>query len=71
MDERSFLAAATMLEALGLRRIRLMTNNPAKVAALQACGITVSARLSHVIAANGVDDGYLATKVQRFGHLPG
>lgn len=71
VDERSFLAAATMLEALGLRRIRLMTNNPAKVAALQACGITVSARLSHVIAANGVDDGYLATKVERFGHLPG
>lgn len=70
VDERSFLAAATMLEALGVRRIRLMTNNPAKVAALQACGITVSARLSHVIAANGVDDGYLATKVQRFGHLP-
>ncbi len=71
MDERSFLAAATMLDALGVRRIRLLTNNPAKVAALQACGITVSARLSHVIAGNGVDDGYLATKVQRLGHLPG
>lgn len=70
-DERSFLAAATMLEALGVRRIRLLTNNPAKVAALQACGITVSGRLSHAIAANGIDDGYLATKVQRFGHLPG
>ena len=70
-DERSFLAAATMLEAVGVRRIRLLTNNPAKVAALQACGIAVSARLSHAIAANGVDDRYLATKVARFGHLPG
>ena len=71
VDERSFLAAATMLEALGVRRIRLLTNNPAKVAALQACGITVSSRLSHLVAANGVDDGYLAAKVQRLGHLPG
>lgn len=71
VDERSFMAAATMLEALDVRRVRLLTNNPAKVAALQACGITVSARLNHVIAANGVDDGYLATKVLRLGHLPG
>ena len=70
-DERSFLAAATMLEAVGVRRIRLLTNNPAKVAALRACGIEVSARLSHAIAANGVDDRYLATKVGRFGHLSG
>ncbi len=70
-DERSFLAAARMLEALGVPRIRLLTNNPAKVAALQACGITVVARLSHAIAASGVNDGYLATKAQRFGHLLG
>jgi len=69
VDERSFLAAATMLEALGMRNIRLLTNNPAKVAALQACGIAVVARLSHAIAANGVNDGYLATKAQRLGHL--
>lgn len=71
VDERSFLAAATMLEALGVPRVRLLTNNPAKVAALQACGIAVVARLSHAIAPNGVNDGYLATKAQRLGHLLG
>jgi GTP cyclohydrolase II len=71
VDERSFLAAATMLEALGVPRVRLLTNNPAKVAALQACGIAVVARLSHAIAPNGVNDGYLATKAQRLGHLFG
>ena len=40
-DERNFLIAATMLEAIGMRRIRLLTNNPYKLAALAACGIEV------------------------------
>ena len=68
-DERNFLAAATMLERLGLTRVRLLTNNPAKVAALAACGIEVVGREGHVIAPNGVNDQYLATKAERFGHF--
>lgn len=68
-DERSFLIAATMLRDLGILRLRLLTNNPAKVAALAACGIEVVAREPIVIPANGVDDAYLATKAARFGHL--
>jgi GTP cyclohydrolase II len=69
-DERSFLIAATMLQALGVDRVRLLTNNPDKLAALAACGIAVAGRESHVFAANGVNDKYLAAKVARFGHLP-
>jgi len=69
-DERDFLVAATMLEDLGMRELRLLTNNPDKVAALAACGLTVK-RQSHFFAANGVNDGYLATKARRFGHLLG
>jgi GTP cyclohydrolase II len=69
-DERSFLIAATMLQTLGVDRVRLLTNNPDKLAALAACGITVVGRESHVFAANGVNDKYLAAKVARFGHLP-
>ncbi len=68
-DERNFLVAATMLEQLGLTRIRLLTNNPDKVAALSACGITVDRREPLVVAPNGVNDHYLATKARRFGHL--
>jgi GTP cyclohydrolase II len=68
-DERSFLIAATMLQALGVNRVRLLTNNPDKIAALSACGIAVSGRVSHIFAANGVNDRYLATKAERFGHL--
>ncbi len=69
-DERRFLVAAVMLGQLGLHRIRLLTNNPDKVAALSACGITIDRRESLLFAGNGVNDHYLATKVQRLGHLP-
>ncbi len=70
-DERDFLVAATMLESLGLRRVRLLTNNPEKLAALAACGIDVAGRVPHAFAPNGVNDHYLATKAHRFGHLLG
>jgi GTP cyclohydrolase II len=70
-DERSFAPAATMLKSLGLPRIRLLTNNPDKILGLQSCGIDVAGRVSHAIAANGVNDEYLETKARRFGHLIG
>ena len=68
-DERGFLVAATMLRALGIERVRLLTNNPDKMAGLAACGITVEGREAHQFAANGVNDKYLETKAERFGHL--
>jgi GTP cyclohydrolase II len=68
-DERNFLIAATMLQAIGVNRIRLLTNNPDKLAALAACGVEVVGREAHAFAPNGVNDHYLATKAERFGHL--
>ncbi len=68
-DERSFLVAATMLDQLGVRRVRLLTNNPDKLAALAACGIVVAGREPLNVAPNGVDDHYLETKRRRLGHL--
>ncbi|TCZ57255.1 GTP cyclohydrolase II [Roseicella aquatilis] len=68
-DERSFLVAATMLQQLGIERVRLLTNNPEKLRALAACGIAVEGREAHAFAPNGVNDGYLETKARRFGHL--
>lgn len=68
-DERNFLIAATMLHAIGVHRIRLMTNNPDKIAALAACGVEIVGREAHQFAPNGVNDHYLATKAERFGHL--
>jgi len=68
-DERNFLIAATMLEALGISSVRLLTNNPDKLTALTACGVEVIGRESHAFAPNGENDHYLATKAERFGHL--
>ncbi len=68
-DERNFLVAATMLQQLGIPAVRLLTNNPDKITALTALGITVTDRVPLIIAPNGVNDHYLATKARRFGHL--
>jgi GTP cyclohydrolase II len=68
-DERNFLIAATMLRSLGVERVRLLTNNPSKLDALASCGIEVAGREAHAFAPNGVNDHYLATKAERFGHL--
>ncbi len=68
-DERNFMVAATMLRQLGIERVRLLTNNPEKLASLAACGIVVEGREAHAFAPNGVNDGYLETKARRFGHL--
>ena len=70
-DERSFLVAAAMLEQLGVTRVRLLTNNPEKLAGLAAAGIDVEGREALSFAPNGVNDGYLETKARRFGHLLG
>ncbi len=68
-DERNFMVAATMLDSLGIKRIRLLTNNPDKLAALAACGMQIEGREAHSFAPNGVNDQYLATKAERFGHM--
>lgn len=68
-DERNFLIAAAMLRELGIARVRVLTNNPDKVAALEACGIAVAARVAHKFPANEHNGRYLQTKAERFGHL--
>ncbi len=68
-DERVYLPAAEMLRQLGFDRVRLLTNNPEKVAALTRCGIVVEERVPHAFPSNTHNDFYLATKASRFGHL--
>jgi GTP cyclohydrolase II len=67
-DERDFAAAARMLEALGQRRIRLLTNNPKKVEALTALGIEVTERIPLKAGEGPHNRAYLATKRDRSGH---
>ncbi len=68
-DERVYLPAAEMLRQLGFATIRLLTNNPEKMAALQRYGIRVIERVAHVFPANGHNERYLRTKATRSGHL--
>lgn len=67
-DERVYLPAAEMLRQLGFSQVRLMTNNPQKVAALARCGIRVEERVPHAFPSNTHNETYLATKASRFGH---
>ena len=67
-DERDFTFAAALLKHQGLDRIRLMTNNPAKVASLRAAGIEVTQRIPLTIPAQTHSAAYLKTKEQRAGH---
>ncbi len=70
-DERSYRAAAVMLGHLGIQKVRLLTNNPAKVDALRKEGIDVVERVPHAIAPTRHNHAYLATKARRSGHLLG
>ncbi|MFQ5534367.1 MAG: GTP cyclohydrolase II [Sphingomonadales bacterium] len=67
-DERLFLVAAKMLRRCGFDRIRLLTNNPQKVAQLQHFGIDVVERAPHAFPTNNHNEAYLATKARRSGH---
>ncbi|AKM11951.1 GTP cyclohydrolase [Croceicoccus naphthovorans] len=68
-EARDFPVAARMLSLLGVPAIRLMTNNPEKVAALQAVGVNVIERVPHQLPANPHNARYLDTKRDRTGHL--
>ena len=68
-DERNFLIGAAILRIMGINRVRMLTNNPDKVAAMTKCGIEVTGREPHLFMPNGVNDEYLATKAARFGHM--
>ena len=70
-DERDYGHAAAMLRALGIEEVRLLTNNPAKVAGLEAAGIKVAERVAHHMPANPHNADYLATKRKKSGHLLG
>ena len=68
IDARDFSVAARMLDLLGVAQVRLLTNNPNKVAGLEAAGIGVIERLPIILPPNPHNERYLATKRDRTGH---
>jgi len=70
-DHREFALPAEMLKAIGVDRVRLLSNNPQKVAALEAGGIKVVERVPCEVKPHAHAENYLKTKKEKLGHLLG
>jgi 3,4-dihydroxy 2-butanone 4-phosphate synthase/GTP cyclohydrolase II len=68
-DLRNYGVGAQMLNDLGVKKIRLITNNPRKIAGLKGYGIEVADRVPLLIEATDYNSIYLATKAEKLGHL--
>lgn len=68
-DLRDYGIGAQILTELGVKKLRLLTNNPRKVAGLQGYGIEITETLPLRVGKNPYNERYLATKVEKLGHL--
>lgn len=68
-DLRDFSLVRDMLGKLGIRRVRVMTNNPQKIETLEALGVEVLERVPLLVGQNPHNDRYLQTKADKLGHL--
>lgn len=68
-DMRRYDICLPMLDHLGVKRLRLMTNNPRKVAALKEAGLEISERVALTTGLNVHNKQYLATKAEKLGHM--
>ena len=69
-DERDFRIGATILREMGFGAVRLLTNNPAKIGTMEAMGIAVTERVPLRVGLTPQNEGYLAVKRAKSGHLP-
>ena len=67
-DARDYGPAVAMLQGFGVRRVRLLTNNPSKVAALETAGILVEERVPLVVGVTSENTRYLRAKAAKLGH---
>lgn len=68
-DHREFQLPSEILKALGVKEVRLLSNNPQKVAALEQSGIKVVERVPCEVEATAASERYLNTKKEKLGHL--
>ncbi len=69
-DLRDYGVGAQILSDLGVRRLRLLTNNPRKVAGLEGFGLDIAERVPLHVGETRHNERYLATKTEKLGHLP-
>lgn len=70
-DLRDYGIGAQILKDLGIRKMKLMTNNPKKIVGLEGYGLEIVERVALEIAPNSVNEHYLATKRDKMGHMIG
>jgi GTP cyclohydrolase II len=68
-DHREFALPGEILKALGVKQVRLLSNNPDKVAALEKAGIEVIERVPCEVAPSAYSEDYMKTKKEKLGHL--
>ena len=68
-DERDFRIGAEILKRMGFSAVRLLTNNPGKIAMMEASGVKVAERVPLKVGENAHNTAYLATKAAKSGHL--
>ncbi len=68
-DQRDYGVGAQILADLGVRRLRLLTNNPRKFVALSGFGLEVVERVPLIVASHEINAGYLKTKRDKLGHM--
>jgi GTP cyclohydrolase II len=68
-ENRNFHAVKAILADLNINSVKLLTNNPLKVQALEQMGVVVSQRVPHLVPASPAAQRYLATKGERMGHI--
>ncbi len=68
-DERDFRIGADILKSMGFSSVRLLTNNPAKVASMESTGIKVTQKVPLKVGETVQNRAYLATKAKKSGHI--
>ncbi len=68
-DERDYSIVGYVLKDLGIKRLKLITNNPKKIEYIESLGVEIKERIPAIIKANKYNEGYLSTKKNKMGHL--
>ena len=68
-DERDYRVVGYIFENLGIKKLKLITNNPAKLKYVESLGVEIVERILVIIKANKYNELYLSTKKEKMGHL--
>ena len=68
-DERDYRVVGYIFEDLGIKKLKLITNNPAKLKYVESLGVEIVERIPAIIKANKYNELYLSTKKEKMGHL--